>query len=144
MTEAGEKPHAVAGVLVYRDNGEIFLMRSRKWADKWVIPGGHVEFGEKAEDAARREIKEETGMDISDVEFSGMMDGIFPPEFHKRRHFVYLHFIARKASGEVNLNDEAEEYKWVLPQDALKLDLVASVRDMIEEYIAEREISDAK
>lgn len=144
MSNDEERPRAVVGVLIYRDNGDIFLVKSKRWSNKWLIPGGHIDFGEKMEDTAKREIKEETNLDISDIKFLDAEDGIFPPELNKKKHFIYLHFTARFAGGEVNLNDEAEEYKWVLPQDALKLDLVASVRGMIEEYIAERETPDAK
>jgi len=44
-------------------------MKSHKWHDAYVIPGGHIELGETAEEALRREIKEETALDIYGIEF---------------------------------------------------------------------------
>jgi len=130
-----ERPRVVVGVLAHNEDGEIFLIRSHKWGDRWVVPGGHIEFGERAEDAARREMKEETNLELTDVQFTGMMEGIFPPEFHERRHFIYLHFAARAKEGEVILNGEAQAHVWMKPDDALaNLTLVPSVARLIEEY----------
>lgn len=135
-----EKPSAVVGVVIYRDNGDIFLIKSRRWADKWLIPGGHIEFGEKMEDATRREVKEETGLDISNIEFFDVGEGIFPPEFHKKKHFIYLHFMAQARDNIIRLNDEAEEYLWIKPKEALELDLVESVRPLLQKYVALRKL----
>lgn len=57
-------PEPTCGALIFNPAGKIFLMKSYKWKDKYVIPGGHVELGEKIADALKREIKEETGLDI--------------------------------------------------------------------------------
>ena len=50
----------VSGVIFNR-NKQVLLCKSPKWNDQWVIPGGHVEYGEKLEEALIREMKEETG-----------------------------------------------------------------------------------
>ena len=68
MTEK-KYPEPTCGALIFNPVGKIFLMKSRKWRDKYVMPGGHIELGEKIEDALKREIKEETGLDIFDIEF---------------------------------------------------------------------------
>jgi len=57
-------PEPIAGALIFDSRGKIFLTKSHKWHDKYVIPGGHIGLGERAVDALRREIKEETGLEI--------------------------------------------------------------------------------
>lgn len=130
-----ERPRVVVGVIVWRKGGDIFLCRSHKWGDKWVVPGGHIEFGERMEDAVVREIKEETGMEVNNVQFVHIDEGIFPPEFHQKRHFIYLHFAAFTDNDAVELNDEAQEYAWTTPAQALQMDLVPSVRPFIEAFV---------
>jgi 8-oxo-dGTP pyrophosphatase MutT (NUDIX family) len=130
-----ERPRAVVGVLMYRANGDVLLIRSHKWSNRWVVPGGHIEYGERMEDAVRREMAEETGIEVTEVQFVTASEGIFPPEFHERRHFIYLHFTAFAPNDTVALNDEAEEYRWVKPEEALSMDLVKTVSQFIERYL---------
>lgn len=59
-------------------------MKSHKWIGKYVIPGGHVELGERIEDALKREIKEETGLDIYDIEFICFQEFIYSEQFWKK------------------------------------------------------------
>ena len=59
-------PEPTVGALIFNQEKEIFLMTSPKWKGKYVIPGGHIEMGEEIEQALRREIKEETNLNIFD------------------------------------------------------------------------------
>ena len=83
-------PEPTCGALIFNPAGKIFLMKSHKWKDKYVIPGGHIELGEKMEDALKREIKEETGLDVFDIEFLFFQEFIFGEEFVKKRHFIFF------------------------------------------------------
>ena len=83
-------PEPTCGALIFNPAGKIFLMKSHKWKDKYVIPGGHIELGEKMEDALKREIKEETGLDVFDIEFLFFQEFIFGEEFLKKRHFIFF------------------------------------------------------
>ena len=62
-------PEPTVRILIFNPRGELLLTKSHKWRGKYVVPGGHIELGETAVDAARREIKEETGLEIRDIEF---------------------------------------------------------------------------
>jgi nucleoside triphosphatase len=114
-------PEPTVGALIFNREGKLFLMKSHKWGGKYVIPGGHIELGEKAEDALKREIKEETGLDIFDIEFIGIQDFIFDPAFWKKRHFVFLDYACRTNSIEVKLNSEGQEHGWFSPDELAKL-----------------------
>jgi nucleoside triphosphatase len=121
IVDSGKRyPEPTAGGIIYNDNGETLLVRCPKWGDYWHVPGGHVELGETCEQALKREVKEETGLEIDQIEFLGWQDAIEPKEFHKKKHFIYLDFCARMAGGKLTKSDEMTEYRWILPAEALK------------------------
>jgi len=111
------------------------MVRTHKWGDRWGIPGGKIERGESATDALRREILEETGLILDDIEFALVQDCINSPEFMRPEHFLLLNYVARATTTAVTLNDEAEEYRWLSPTDALALDLNQPTRVLLTEAI---------
>lgn len=133
-------PEPTAGALIFNQEGKLFLMKSHKWRDKYVIPGGHVELGEKIEDALRREIKEETGLDIDDIEFICFQEFIFDDAFWKKKHFLFLDYACKTNSKEVKLNSEGQEYIWVSLEEALKLPIEPFTRRLIEEYMKKKRL----
>lgn len=135
MSEVRKQPRVCVGVLLLNPKGEILFIRSHKFSHTWTIPGGGVEWGEKAEDTVVRETKEETGLHATDVQFLQAEECIFPKEFHKEQHFIFLDYYARTRGGKVTLNEEAEEYCWRTPKEAQKLDLNTSTRGSLEAYI---------
>ncbi len=128
-------PEPIAGAIIFNPEGRIFLMKSHKWGGKYTVPGGHVELGESIEHALIREIKEETGMDIYDIEFLKFQEFIHGKEFWKKRHFIFFDFACRTRSSEVTLNSEAQEHIWTYPEEALKLDIDPYSRQAVEEYL---------
>ncbi|MCD6549611.1 NUDIX domain-containing protein [Candidatus Micrarchaeota archaeon] len=129
-------PEPVVGGVIINREGKILLIKSHKWSNKYVIPGGHIELGEHAVDALKREIKEETGLDVYDIRFLGFQECIFDENYWKRKHFILLDFVCKTDSNDVKLNDEGEEFIWVTPNEALKLDLEPYTRKAIETYLA--------
>lgn len=128
-------PEPTVGALIFNPKGEVFLMKSHKWKNKYVIPGGHIELGEKIEDSLKREIKEETGLAIYDIEFLMFQEFIFDNIFWKNRHFIFFDFAAKTKSKKVVLNSEGQEYIWVTPQKALKLPVESYTIKAIKEYL---------
>jgi len=120
--ENGQKyPEPCVGPVIYKDNGEILLIKDNiKWGDYWHIPGGHVEIGETCEEALKREMKEETGLEIDSIEFIGLQDAINPEGFFKKKHFVFLDYCARMSGGKITNSNEMDEYVWLQPEEALK------------------------
>jgi len=131
-------PEITVGGLIFNKQGKVFLMSSYKWRGKYVIPGGHVELGEKLKDTLRREVKEETGLDISDIEFINMQEFIFDNAFWKKKHFIFLDYACRAKSGKIKLNSEGQEYVWVSLKDALNLDIEPYTRKVIRDYIKKK------
>jgi len=113
-------PEPTVGSLIYNDNGEVLLIRSPKWGEMWHIPGGHVELGETSIEALQREIMEETGLEIDNIEFIGWQDAVYPEFYYKKKHFIFLDFCARAAGGKITASDEMTEWVWIEPRRALK------------------------
>lgn len=131
-------PEPTVGALILNKDGEIFLMKSYKWKNKYVMPGGHIELGEEIEDALRREIKEETGLDIFDIDFICWQEFIFDKVFWKKKHFIFFDFACKTKSSKVKLNSEGQEFIWCSPQEALKLPIEPYTRRTILEYLKKK------
>jgi ADP-ribose pyrophosphatase YjhB (NUDIX family) len=125
-------PISTVGALIYNPAGEVLMIRTHKWSNLWGIPGGKIKWGETAEDALKREIREETGLAVRDVRFVLVQDCIHSKEFFRDAHFVLLNYTAQSDGGVVTLNDEAEEYQWLPIQRALELPLNVPTRTLIE------------
>jgi nucleoside triphosphatase len=134
-------PEPTVRVLIFNPRGEMLLTKSHKWNDKYVIPGGHIELGESATEAAHREICEETSLEIRDIEYLCWQEFIYDEQFWKPRHFIFINFSARMDQGNVILNDEAEEFIWIDPQKTLKeLDIDSYTAASIRNYLSRRGI----
>jgi len=131
-------PEAVVGPIIYNDQGEILLIKNPKFLDFWTIPGGHVELDEPAEEALKREIREETGLEIKNIEPIGFSEGINPKFFHKPKHFIYLNYLAELAGGEIKKSDEMSDYLWVAPENISELKISESVKPLIAYYLEKK------
>ena len=125
-------PEPTVGVFIFNSTGKLLLLKSHKWPGKYVVPGGHVELGERIEEAAAREAKEETGLDISELEFINFQQFIYDPSFWKPRHFIFFDYACKTESTDVRLNDEAEEHIWVRLEAAVQLPLDTYTRTSVE------------
>lgn len=91
--------------------------------------------GRTLEDALRRELKEETNLDITDLRFVLVQDCIQSKEFYRDAHFLLLNYTCRVAGSAppVTLNDEAEEFRWVSVAEAMGMELNRPTRILLEE-----------
>jgi len=131
-------PEPTVGVFIFNQVNELLLLKSHKWPGKYVVPGGHVELGERLEEAVIRETKEETGLDVYDIEFINFQQFIYDPAFWKQRHFIFFDYACKTESTQVQLNDEAEEHVWVRLEAAAQLPLDIYTRTSIEILIERR------
>jgi len=130
---------------VVNERGEVLIVRSSKWKNKHTVPGGHIELGERAEDAIRREVKEETGLDVEDVRLLLVQEAIYPKDYYKHEHFVFMDYICRTRNAQVKLDGrELQEYVWVNPKDAVKLDMEEYTRNFVNRYLQELKSEQAR
>src|SRR4051812_7163273 len=98
------------------------------------IPGGKIRWGEPSVDALRREILEETALQVSALRFVMVQDCIHSTEFYRDAHFVLLNYMCRSVAPEaVVLNDEAYDFRWLPMSSALELPLNRPTRILLEE-----------
>ena len=131
-------PHPTVGALIFNPEGKFLLVRSHKFHDKYVVPGGHIEVGEKMTDALIREAKEETGLDIYDLEFIFFQEFIQDKSFWKNMHFIFFDFACKTDSSEVTLNEEAQSYVWVTLEEALALPIDSYTGNAIRELMKKK------
>ena len=132
------RPITTVGALIHDGAGKILMIRTHKWSGLWGIPGGKIKRGESSIDALKREVLEETKLHISEIGFVMNQDCIASPEFMHPEHFILLNYVARASSTDVHLNEEAEEFMWLSPAEALKLPLNTPTRVLLEETLARK------
>ncbi len=125
-------PISTVGALIFNPAREVLMIRTHKWSNLWGIPGGKIKYGETSEAALRREIMEETALEVRNIEFAIVQDCVGSTEFYKEAHFVLLNYTCDSDGGKVVLNDEAELYEWLPPREALKLPLNTPTRILLE------------
>ncbi len=130
-------PIVTVGALIANHKGEVLMVRTHKWSNLWGIPGGKIKWGEPAVEALRREIKEETNLEISDIKFGLAQDCIHSKEFYRDAHFVLLNYTCRCAGQEqVQLNDEARGFRWVTVKSALEMPINEPTRRLLLAVVA--------
>ncbi len=109
-------PIPAVGVVCLRGD-EVLLIRrgTPPRLGEWSLPGGRIEPGEKAIDAALRELREETGVVARIVGLIDVVDGVFP---EIDRHYVLIDYAAVWVGGEPFAGDDAAEAVFV-PLDAV-------------------------
>lgn len=132
---AQRKPKLVVGILV-RNKNKFLLAREILEGGKayWIVPGGKVEFGETIEDAAKREILEETGIKAKKLKFLAYKEAIAA----KYNYHTVIFFFETK-TNTTKIKDDIEgkvmEAKWFTKRQALKLPLVFSAKWLFEEIL---------
>jgi ADP-ribose pyrophosphatase YjhB (NUDIX family) len=107
----------------------IILIKRKNPPSGWAIPGGFVDYGETLEDAVRREMKEETGLELTLVrQFHTYSD----PARDPRHHTVSTVFIAT-ATGRPQAGDDAEEIG-IFTKDSLPENIAFDHRQVLEDY----------
>lgn len=95
-------------VAVYKD-GKVLLGRrsNTTGSGTWCFPGGAVERGELAVDAAKRELLEEAGLEALELEFAGFVDRPFPEQY-----WITLVFKCKRFSGNVEVREPHKVGEW--------------------------------
>ncbi|NLW08494.1 MAG: NUDIX domain-containing protein [Firmicutes bacterium] len=106
-------PAPTVGAVIFNPEKKILLCKSCKWHGEYMIPGGHIELGEKMEEALKREILEETGLKIYDIRLLALKEFISSDTSQEKKHFIFIDYVCKTDSSNVVLNEEAEDYIWI-------------------------------
>jgi len=133
-------PRVAVGAVVIRNGSVLLVKRGQAPSDgKWAIPGGSVELGETLQQAAEREILEETGLRIRAgrpvytfdfIERDGRGDIRF--------HYVIIDLQADYLGGELKPGDDADQAAWTLFTELDRLDMNTTTRDFLAGYLQNR------
>ncbi len=127
------------GVMILDDNKVLLGHRSKDKKDTggifeidcWTLPGGKQEYFETFFECAKREVKEETILEIGELKLFGAADDIQPD-----RHYITLHIIAKKHRGELKVMEPTKEDRWEwFDLDKLPQNLYSPSKKFIEEYL---------
>ena len=122
MTDTNENPRAYpkrpyvgVGVVVFKGDNVLLVQRGKKpRLNSWSIPGGAQELGETVEDAAHREIREETSIEIELLELVEVVNSINRDDEERVQfHYTLIDFVAEWKSGDVVAGDDAADARWV-------------------------------
>ena len=135
-----DTPLVGVGAMICRDDDILLIRRAAPPSvGKWSIPGGLVEIGESIWDACRREVIEETGVD---VDLTGILDVNEMVERDETGrilyHFVLIGFEAAFIGGEVCINQESTDWAWTNMMDTQTMDITRTTKRLIVAKLAGR------
>ena len=103
-------PIPTADAVLIEDDKVLLIKRNHEpFVGFWVLPGGHIDYGETAETAVVREMKEETDLVVEIKKLIGVYSN---PERDPRRHTMTIAYLVNRISGEVKIDHEATEFKF--------------------------------
>ena len=130
------RPSAAVGIVCFKGD-EVLLIRrgAPPLQDRWSLPGGRIEWGERAVDAALRELLEETGCSAEIVGLIDVVDAVLTksgaPDEPPWGHYVLIDYAARWLSGEPRPGDDADAACFVSLEEALSRVRQADTRDVL-------------
>ncbi len=128
-----DRPYLAVSAAILRDGRLLIVRRNRAPAlGLFTLPGGVVEPGETLIEAVAREVKEETGLVCEPLSLIGQREAIMRDAAGKvKRHFVILAFAARYVAGEVVLNEELGEARWIGPDGLRGLETTDGLDEIV-------------
>lgn len=135
--EYPEHPLLGVGGMIHRD-GMILLVKRKFEPNKgrWSLPGGLMEVGEDPEEAARREVREELGIEVRVEGLFHVANEVIRDEEGKvRYHFVLIDYLMAPIGDKIVLNDEADEYGWFPPDAIEELNTSKNTKIVAKKYL---------
>ncbi len=123
----------MGGVIIER--GSVLLVRRGHAPQKgaWTLPGGMVELGEKVRDALRREIREETALDVEPLQLLSVFERIVSRTNGVQYHYVVLDYACRRTKGRLRAGSDVSDARWVEQRDIKQYELTKAVQRVIRD-----------
>jgi 8-oxo-dGTP diphosphatase len=137
--EYPDAPRVGVGAIVIHEGRVLLVRRGRAPAlGLWSVPGGLVELGETTLDAARREVEEETGLDVRIAGLVGVLDRVTrDADGRVRYHWVLVDYLAYPQSNDtITAGSDAAEVRWVTIDEVERLPITEGLADMIKRAAA--------
>ena len=121
-------PKIAIGAVVIDDSASgdrrILLVRRAQppMQGRWSLPGGKLEFGERIEDGLRREVREESGLEVEVGSLIEVVEALDPPY-----HYVILDYVCRRTGGELRAGDDASDVVFVRPDECGRYEVTEAV-----------------
>jgi len=123
-------PQLAVSAAIFRDSKILLVRRAKSPARGFYsLPGGRVEFGETLHAALHREVAEETALKVEIVNLAAWREVM--PGTGGGGHYLIMSFAARWSAGEVVLNDELDDYKWLAPDGLGELRMTFGLQEVI-------------
>ena len=121
------------GAVALRDDGALLLVRRAKAPalGRWSLPGGRVDWGETLLDALRREVAEETGLEVVPGELAGLVERIHLDEGF---HYVILDYHVTVSGGTLRPGSDVTDARWVLPSEMALLELSDGLLEALRDF----------
>ncbi|MDP6647881.1 MAG: NUDIX hydrolase [Candidatus Woesearchaeota archaeon] len=124
-------PKTTVGCIIEKDNKILLALRNHEpFKDYWCLPGGHIEFNEKAIDAVKREVKEETGLDIN-PKFFCYDDEIFKSI---KWHAVVIIFTSKPIGKIKRQKKEIKDIKQFDKKGLVELPMAFNHKRILKDY----------
>ena len=125
-------PSLTVDIFIFNENHEFILIQRKNdpFKDFWALPGGFVDYGETTEDAAIREAKEETSID---VELIDLLNVYSDPDRDPRRHTVSVTYLARGNFDDANADDDAKDIRVCSFDDLKELNIAFDHMTILED-----------
>ncbi len=133
-----ERPVVGVGAVIV-DGRKVLLIRrgSEPLKGQWSLPGGGLETGEPLEEGLRREVREETGLEVNILNLAGVYDRIMQDDSGKAQfHYVLIDYVCTVAGGTLRAGGDAAEVRWVDEGELDALDITALTLPVIREVLA--------
>lgn len=128
-------PIPTVGGLVFNQRGEALFIQTEKWSGLYGTPGGKMDYGETMEHAFVREVREETGLAATNVQFVVAQDCIEHSQFYKPKHFILINYVAECDNDDVTLNYESHHYQWCRLESSLQLPLNEPTAELVNQVL---------
>jgi len=127
------RPWVGIGVIAFDGDRVLLAQRGKPpRIGSWSLPGGAQHLGETAEAAARRELREETGIEVGRLTLTAVVDAITAePDGGIRYHYTIIDYCARWTAGEARAGDDVAAVAWAAPGELDGYGLTEAVRQVI-------------